>query len=66
MKNNVYFSAYPLRNLNQELLEKPAPEQASAKSLLAGRTRSMSRIRVSPMINPYRQSDATNVNNASK
>jgi hypothetical protein len=60
MKNNVYFSAYPLKALNQDLLEKPANEQAPFRAMLNSKTKSMSRIRVSPMINPYRQSDATN------
>ncbi len=66
MKNNVYFSAYPLKALNQDLLEKPAVEQAPLRAMLNSKTKGLGRIRVSPMINPYRQSDATNQLNTFK
>jgi len=61
MKGNdhpsLYFSAYPLKAVNQEASAKPSSGQSPyLKAVLSGKTRSMSRVRVFPMINPYKQS----------
>ena len=62
MKNSVksshYFSAYPLKVLEQHLAEKSIPEQSSLRAVLTVKSKSMNRIRVFPMINPYREADA--------
>lgn len=52
----MYFSAYPLK----AILQSSSEEEKSPflKALLTGKTRSMSRVRVSPMLNPYKQRDA--------
>jgi hypothetical protein len=61
MKSNAqstfYFSAYPLKNLHEKTSAKPSSDQSPyLKAILSGKTRSLSRVRVFPMINPYRQS----------
>ncbi len=54
---SLYFSAYPLKALNQESSVKPSEGQSPyLKAILSGKTRTMSRVRVFPMINPYRLS----------
>jgi hypothetical protein len=59
MKKNInsalYFSAYPLKAIKGS-----SPEQSSfLKFYLSGHTRKLSRIRVSPMLNPYKESRKT-------
>lgn len=61
MKSNsqpsLYFSAYPLKALNQETSAKPSNGQSPfLKAILSGKTRTMSRVRVFPLTNPYKQS----------
>jgi len=57
-KPSLYFSAYPLKALNPEGSAKSSSGQSPyLKAILSGKTRSMSRVRVLPMINPYRQSN---------
>lgn len=52
---SLYFSAYPLK----AILESTSEEKSSfLKALLTGKTRSLSRIRVSPMLNPYKKDAA--------
>ncbi|MFI5133182.1 MAG: hypothetical protein ACHQEB_02545 [Chitinophagales bacterium] len=48
----LYFSAYPLKAINQL----PSADQQSPylKAILTGKTRTLSRVRVSPMVNPYK------------
>jgi hypothetical protein len=48
----LYFSAYPLKATNQQ----PSADQQSPflKAILTGKTRTLTRVRVSPMVNPYR------------
>jgi len=54
---SLYFSAYPLKALNPEASAKPSSDQSSPylKAVLSGKTRTTSRVRVLPMINPYKQ-----------
>lgn len=61
MKSNVnstpYFSAYPLKALTGQSSEIPASNHSPyLKAILSGKTRTLSRVRVLPMINPYRKS----------
>ena len=56
-KNPIYFSAYPLKAV--ELLpasENPKSSSQSPylRSLLSGRAKSTNRVRVFPMVNPYK------------
>ena len=54
MKNNkpsLYFSAYPLKAINQQSSSEQSPY---LKAVLSGKTRTLSRVRVAPMINPYK------------
>ena len=54
---SLYFSAYPLKALNQGASAKPSEGKSPyLKAILSGKTRTISRVRVFPMINPYRQS----------
>jgi hypothetical protein len=60
MKSNaqstLYFSAYPLKALNEEPSVKPSQGQSPyLKAILSGKTRTLSRTRVFPMVNPYRK-----------
>ncbi|HYM92890.1 MAG TPA: hypothetical protein VET23_02040, partial [Chitinophagaceae bacterium] len=50
----LYFSAYPLKAL---ALQSTSDEQRSPflKALLSGKTRTLSRVRVAPMLNPYKK-----------
>jgi hypothetical protein len=59
VKSSFYFSAYPLKVLDQHLSEKPIPDQSPLRAVLTGTTRSINRVRVFPMINPYREADAS-------
>ena len=53
MKSNkqspLYFSAYPLKVIKESSSE----QSPYLKAVLSGKTRTMSRIRVTPMQNPY-------------
>ena len=57
MKSNAnpsfYFSAYPLKAIKQA---SSSTETTSRylKSILSGKTRSVNRVRVLPMVNPYK------------
>jgi hypothetical protein len=57
MKSNAhpvpYFSAYPLKALNAE--PKTAQQSPYLKAVLSGKSKPISRVRVLPMINPYKQ-----------
>jgi hypothetical protein len=64
MKRNAqstfYFSAYPLKALQDEASAKPSQTLSQTqspylKAILSGKTRTLSRVRVFPMINPYRK-----------
>lgn len=56
----IYFSAYSLKNAEQKTSSSNEPSKSSPylRALLAGRSRSSSKVRVFPMINPYREKDA--------
>jgi hypothetical protein len=51
-KPSYYFSAYPLKVIKQAEANKE-PGSPYLKALLSGKTKSRSRGRVLPMINPY-------------
>jgi hypothetical protein len=53
VRSSPYFSAYPLKAIKEST--GAATESPYLKSVLAGRTKASSRVRVLPMINPYRQ-----------
>ena len=55
MKNNkpaLYFSAYPLKAIKESSSSEQSP---FLKAILSGKTRTLSRVRVSPMLNPYKK-----------
>jgi hypothetical protein len=61
----IYFSAYSLKNAEQKADNSNEPSKKSSpylRALLAGRSRTSSKVRVFPMINPYREQDARPVN----
>jgi hypothetical protein len=71
MKSNVqstlYFSAYPLKALRDKASAKPSSTQSPyLKAILSGKTRTLSRVRVFPMVNPYRRSSVPVIPDASK
>ncbi|MBS1621695.1 MAG: hypothetical protein JST10_13720 [Bacteroidetes bacterium] len=53
----LYFSAYPLKAILQS---STGEEEKSPflKALLSGKTKALGRIRVSPMMNPYKKNEA--------
>jgi len=54
-RHSLYFSAYPLKALNQEVSAPSVQNQSPyLKAILSSKTRTLSRVRVFPMINPYR------------
>jgi hypothetical protein len=57
-KPSIYFSAYPLKAAEPETPVSPSESSQSTspylRSLLAGKTKEVSRVRVFPMINPYK------------
>ncbi len=61
MKSNaepsIYFSAYPLKAISPEPTAPASTDERSPylKAILSGKTRILSRVRVFPMINPYRK-----------
>jgi hypothetical protein len=71
MKSNVkpslYFSAYPLKALMQDAPSKTNLSQSLyLKSIHSGKIRTMSRIRIFAMMNPYRPTIKLVVPNDSK
>jgi hypothetical protein len=61
----IYFSAYSLKNAEQKTTassNEPSKSSPYLRALLAGRSRTSSKVRVFPMINPYREKDARPVN----
>ena len=49
---SLYFSAYPLKAISESL--QAASEQSPfLKALLSGKSKTLSRVRVAPMVNPY-------------
>ena len=64
-KPTIYFSAYSLRNAEPKTTassNEPSKSSPYLRALLAGRSRTSSKVRVFPMINPYREKDARVVN----
>jgi hypothetical protein len=53
--NPLYFSAYPLKAITGEPSAPPPshPQSPFLRAILAGKTRTVSRVRVFPMVNPY-------------
>lgn len=58
MKSNatpsLYFSAYPLKALDQAAAKPVNGQSPYLKAILSGKTRTLSRVRVLPMVNPYK------------
>ena len=53
-QSSLYFSAYPLKAVNQESASVNSENQSPyLKSILSGKSRTVSRVRVFPMVNPY-------------
>jgi hypothetical protein len=48
---SLFFSAYPLKALKQSAC--PEPDSSYLKGLLTGKTKTSSRVRIFPMVNPY-------------
>jgi len=66
-QSNFYFSAYPLKALKEDNSSKPSNEPSPyLKAILSGKTRTLSRVRVFPLINPYRKSSIPEQKNTSK
>lgn len=52
--SSLYFSAYPLKAVNKEPASTNTEHQSPyLKSILSGKSRTVSRVRVFPMVNPY-------------
>ena len=58
MKNNLkpsfYYSAYPLKALEQAADSVQGPQATHLKALLSNKTKTKNSIRISGMINPYK------------
>ena len=58
MKSSVhtplYFSAYPLKAVEASEAKSEHTTSPYLKAILCGKTRTLSRVRVMPMINPYK------------
>lgn len=55
VKQTNYFSAYPLKVLERAMAEAPeSPQRPHLKALLTKKTSPNIRLRVTPMINPYK------------
>ena len=64
-KPTIYFSAYSLKNAEPKTTassNEPSKSSPYLRALLAGRSRTSSKTRVFPMINPYREKDARPAN----
>ena len=71
MKNNAepsfYFSAYPLKALGKNAsAEAPSGHSPFLRAILSGKTRTVSRVRVLPMVNPYRETQKTTIRETGK
>lgn len=59
MKSNaspsLYFSAYPLKAVQTAAEQQGTISSPYLKAILCGKTRTLSRVRVMPMINPYKE-----------
>jgi len=54
-KQTTYFSAYPLKVLEQAAASAPeTPQSPYLKALLTRKSATVARIRVTPMVNPYK------------
>ena len=59
-RSPFYFSAYPLKALNAGATVKQSSDHSPyLKSVLSGKTRTSSRVRVFPMVNPYGKTTIT-------
>jgi hypothetical protein len=57
-RESVYFSAYPLKAIETEIKKNPNGQSPYLKAILSGKTRTMSRVKVMPMANPYGKTPA--------
>ncbi|MEO5563989.1 MAG: hypothetical protein ABIR18_11155 [Chitinophagaceae bacterium] len=58
-KPSIYFSAYPLKAVEQKATtSNDVSKSPYLRSMLSGRKKIASNVRVFPMINPYREKDA--------
>ena len=57
-RKSVYFSAYPLKNVEREVSKNTNGQSPYLKAILSGKTRTLSRVRVMPMVNPYAKTPA--------
>lgn len=58
-KPSFYFSAYRLKTLEKAVSSSGETNQSPyLKAMLSGKAKTMSRVRVSPMLNPYKQRNA--------
>ena len=57
-RQSIYFSAYPLKAIKQEVSKNPDGQSPYLKAILSGKTRTLSRVRVMPMANPYAKTPA--------
>ncbi len=65
INSSPYFSAYPLKVMTNEPSAIPSTNQSPyLKAILSGRTRTLSRVRVFPMINPYRKTSTVTPENS--
>jgi hypothetical protein len=53
-KPSLYFSAYPLKAIKEPSSSDKQTDSPFLKALLSGKTKTSSRVRVFPMINPYK------------
>jgi hypothetical protein len=53
IKPAFYFSAYPLKAITGSSSSDKKPDSPYLKAILSGKTKTSSRVRVFPMINPY-------------
>ena len=63
MKSNarpsLYFSAYPLKALRDTETKADPTTSPYLKAILCGKTKTLSRVRVMPMVNPYTEKRLT-------
>ncbi len=52
-RSSLYFLAYPLKALKQEPPKTTQSQSPFLKAILSGKTRTLTRVRVLPMVNPY-------------
>ena len=56
---SLYFSAYPLKAIELDEAKSGTSASPYLKAILCGKTKTLSRVRVMPMINPYSEKRLT-------